>query len=290
MLEKVLKKNFKIKKFHGSRDYFQIRKNGFTYEIVPILAINKAADAKNITDVSMLHTGFVKKHKQVKNEIRLMKKFARGIGVYGAESHINGFSGYVIEILTINYNGFLNALRAISKWREKEFIDVSKYYRNKEDIKRNLNESKLISPLIVVDPVDKNRNAAAAIDEEKFSLFVKKAKEFLKKPSIKFFEEKKIEIKDIKKKYKGKNLVILRVKGKLSKPDVTGTKILKVYDFVFKGMEDFKVKERGWSFDEKTKALLWYVLKEKKLGKVEIVSGPPVKMDEYVKDLSLIHI
>ena len=39
ILEKTLKKKFKITRLHGSRDYFQIKKEGFTFEIVPILGI-----------------------------------------------------------------------------------------------------------------------------------------------------------------------------------------------------------------------------------------------------------
>src|SRR3989338_11626436 len=57
ILEKSLKKKFgKIIRIHGSRDYFQIKEENFTFEIVPILKIKNAAQAKNITDVSPLHS------------------------------------------------------------------------------------------------------------------------------------------------------------------------------------------------------------------------------------------
>src|SRR3989344_2249802 len=58
-----LKKHYKIRRLHGSRDYFQIKDGKFTFEIVPILDIKKAEQAKNITDVSPLHSDFVLKHK-----------------------------------------------------------------------------------------------------------------------------------------------------------------------------------------------------------------------------------
>ena len=62
MLEKTLKKKFgKVKRLHGSRDYFQIEQKGFTFEIVPILKINKSEEAVNITDVSPLHARWVNK-------------------------------------------------------------------------------------------------------------------------------------------------------------------------------------------------------------------------------------
>ncbi len=43
-----------------------------------------------------------------------------------------------------------------------------------------LNKSKIQSPLIVIDPVQAGRNAAAALSFEKYDLLRKKAKEFLK--------------------------------------------------------------------------------------------------------------
>ena len=49
ILEKFLKKSFKITRLHGSRDYFQIMHGKFTFEIVPILDIKRAEQAKNIT-------------------------------------------------------------------------------------------------------------------------------------------------------------------------------------------------------------------------------------------------
>ena len=124
ILEKFLKKNFKITKLHGSRDYFQIRQEKFTFEIVPILDIKKAEQARNITDVSPLHSNFVLKHKNLIDDMRLTKQFFKAAKVYGAESYIRGFSGYVCEILTIYYGSFLNLIKTIPKWKEKTVMDI----------------------------------------------------------------------------------------------------------------------------------------------------------------------
>ncbi len=112
ILEKHLKKKFKkIIRLHGSRDYFQIKEKGYTFEIVPILNINKAEEAINITDVSPLHAKWVLKHKKYLDDIRLAKKFCKAAKVYGAESYIQGFSGYICEILAVYYKGFLPLVR-----------------------------------------------------------------------------------------------------------------------------------------------------------------------------------
>src|SRR3990167_5619623 len=78
VLERILRKRFKnIIRLHGSRDYFQIRQGNFTFEIVPILKIQKAEQAKNITDVSPLHSRWVLKHKKLAGEMRLAKQIGR---------------------------------------------------------------------------------------------------------------------------------------------------------------------------------------------------------------------
>ena len=92
LLEKALKK-FKPIKVHGSRDYFHIKE----YELVPVLDCKDSSEIMNVTDVSPLHVNWIKKHiKNKADEIRLVKQFCKANGVYGAESNINGFSGYIL--------------------------------------------------------------------------------------------------------------------------------------------------------------------------------------------------
>lgn len=283
MLEKFLKRHFKISRLHGSRDYFQIRQGKFTFEIVPILEIKKAEQAKNITDVSPLHSIFVLKHKKITDEIRLTKQFFKSARVYGAESYIRGFSGYVCEILTIYYGSFLNLIRAAAKWKEKEVIDVKKYYKGK-NVLMELNKSKLVSPLIVIDPVQKDRNAAAALDNEKFELLKKRAEEFLKKPSKEFFEVKDISEQDLRKKY-GKNCIFIKAMPLDKKEDVAGAKMLKAFHFIEKSLADhgFKMLESDMAWDAKDSSLFYYALESKNLPGIMEMKGPPLKLKKHVE-------
>jgi len=196
-LEKMLK-NFKTIKLHGSRDYFQIE-NSITYEVVPTLSIKKAEDALNITDVSPLHSLWVKKNSddKLKDEIRLTKQFFKANKLYGAESYIKGFSGYVLEILTIHYGSFIKLLKAAKKYKENEVVDTAKHHK---DVFFEVNSSKLTSPIIVIDPVQKGRNAAAALSKNKLNTLIEISKKFLDKPSKDFFTEKKLDINKIIKR------------------------------------------------------------------------------------------
>ena len=213
LLQTSLKKAFpkiKLNRLHGSRDYFQLLYKDMNFEVVPILKINKAEEALNITDISPLHAIWVNKNtKTLKDQVRLAKQFCKANGLYGAESHICGFSGYVLEILTAYYGSFANLLQKSLKWKNPEVIDPEKYYTNKTMVMFHLNKSKLQSPLIIIDPVDKNRNTAAALSLDKFQLMQKKAKEYLKSPSAKFFVREEINLEQLKKE-KG-HLVYLQI-------------------------------------------------------------------------------
>lgn len=276
LLKKILKP-FKTDQVHGSRDYFVI-KNAFNFEIVPVLDIKKSGNAQNVTDFSPEHVKWFNKNgKKYRDEVRIAKKFCKANKIYGAESYINGFSGHVLDILIINYKGFIPLLRASAKWKKKQVIDFYKIHKGNALF--NLNKSKTQGNLIVVDPVQPDRNAAAALADEKLALFVNSAKKFLKRPSKRFFTEEKAD----KEKLKSKGYVIIEVISKKGKNDVVGAKLLKAFGFVKKGLKDFEIKTADWEWNQK-KAFFWYLTKNKKLAETIEWPGPPLMMEKSVKD------
>lgn len=282
-LEKHLrKKKIEFKTMHGSRDYFRIEKDGLVYEIIPILDIKNSSEAKNITDISPLHAKWVKanSNKKMIDEIRLAKAFLKANRLYGAESYIRGFSGYATEILVIYYKGFLGFLKAALKWKDKQVIDIKKYHKNAF---MSMNKSKLDSPIIIVDPVDKTRNAAAALSYEKAVNLKELAKKFLKEKSKKYFKEEKISIESLKKKSKGKKLIVIDIKAVRGKEDVVGAKIMKSYCFILKNLNDkeFRAVNSGWTWDKAKKAMIWLVFENKELDKHKEHEGPKKEMKEH---------
>ncbi len=282
-LESVLKKIYKgVKTLHGSRDYFTI-KSKLNFEIIPVLNITSVESAQNITDCSPLHVDWVNKHQTMADEIRLAKAFAKAAGVYGAESYRQGFSGHVIDIVTIYYKGFLPLLRAAAKWKKKQVIDVSNFHKGKA--LKNLNESKLQSPLIVIDPIQPDRNAAAALGDECFEIFKEKAKEFEKKPSREFFTKKIPDINEIKKSNKDKKVIVFDAAPLDGKEDVVGSKLLKIYKFLQIEFERKGFKpESNWFFDKEKKCFMWFIFDKEPLDKTIVISGPPLEMKANVKD------
>jgi tRNA nucleotidyltransferase (CCA-adding enzyme) len=282
LLKETLKKSFpksKIDKLHGSRDYFQINYKNISFEIVPIIKINKAEDALNITDISPLHAIWVNKRtKELKDDIRLAKQFCKANKLYGAESHLSGFSGYVLEILIAYYGSFEKLLKASQKWKDKEVVDPEKHYK-KNMVSFNLNRSKLRSPLIVIDPVDKSRNAAAALSLEKFILFKETAKKYLKSPNKTLFEKEEVDFKKLKSEG---HLIRLEIVPLIGKRDVIGMKLLKAFTLLKRELKSFFLINFGWEWEEGNKAVFYFVLKENKLPDYEIRRGPPLKLKEAV--------
>jgi tRNA nucleotidyltransferase (CCA-adding enzyme) len=285
ILDDYVKKSFpKRKRVHGSRDYFQLSFSGLDFEIVPIIFIKKAEDALNITDISPLHIKWVNDHTMnLKDDVRLAKQFFRAQGLYGAESYISGFSGYVVEILVAYYGSFLKLLKSATKWREGEVIDPEKHYP-KKDALFHINKSKTLSPLVVVDPVDKSRNALAALSKEIFNLTKKKAAALLKKPNTGFFEKKLVNYDLLKKEAEKKNwkLVILDVKELPGKKDVVGMKLLKSFNFLKRNLEPFVIKKSGWQWEKEV--LFYFMLEKAELPAIEIREGPPLALKDFVKD------
>lgn len=279
ILERALKKSFKkAERVHGSRDYFQISKAPYLFEIIPILEVSSAKQAKNITDVSPLHAKWVaRKAKNKVGEIRLAKSFMSGCGVYGAESYVRGFSGYACEILAIHYGSFVNLLKAAAKWKEKQVIDPEKYYKSKNPM-LELNKSKTESPLIIIDPVQPGRNVTAALSKESFDLFRSAASKFLKQPSINFFKKKIVRKKElIKSKGKDASLLLLEIAPEKNKKDVMGTALLGKYELLRDAFlkNGFRIKKSSWQWNDGA-ALLWFLISKKYPSKFERREGPRI--------------
>ncbi len=286
IIKLVAKKlNFKYKRVHGSRDYYQFEYRSIKFEAVPVLKIFNVREAENVTDVSPLHVGYLKKqttkHPKLSNEIRLTKQFCKSAGVYGAESYIKGLSGHSIDLLVTFYGSFINFVSSTKYWQDKVVIDVDSKLR--EPLK-NINSSKLRSPIILVDPVDNSRNATAALSKEKFNILKQRAQAFLDKPSIDFFKIEKLDIKKVKDKYKKELGVFLSVVPISDKSDdVRGTAILKAQEFLAKNLKkkDFTIIESGFDFEH-----VYFIIKKEELSEYVIHRGPPKKQRNACKDFT----
>ncbi|MBT4376143.1 hypothetical protein HOD29_02105 [archaeon] len=273
---------------HGSRDYFRVKvKDNFFLELVPVLKVKTPKEAENITDLSYLHVKYLNKKiksKKILDEIKLAKAFCYANGTYGAESYINGFSGYALELLTIYYGGLFNLIKNLDKEnKEKIIVDMEKLYKNKPQVLMDLNASKLESPVILIDPTYKQRNALAALSDETFDKFKKSCKKFLKNPSVKSFEIEKIDLKKVKlgANKKGYEFIEMKISTNKQVGDIAGSKLLKFYNHLSEEIgKYFIIKNKGFGYGKGKCAKCFFVVKAKK---EIILNGPFVDDVKNVK-------
>lgn len=278
-------------RIHGSRDYFRLRISPRVFfEVIPVKRIKSQREAENVTDLSYFHVNYIKKKirsEKLLDEIRLAKAFCYANNSYGAESYVQGFSGYGLELLIYYYGSFLKFINAIAKLpingKGKIIIDIKKYHKNKNRILIDLNEAKLQSPIILIDPTYKQRNVLAALSQETFKNFQKACYEFLKKPAKEFFVPKTVNIEKIKldANKRGLEFILLKIMTDKQEGDVAGSKLLKFYRHLTEETgKYFEVKGKGFEYSGKKSARFFFVVS----GNKEIlIRGPSLKQEEHVK-------
>jgi tRNA nucleotidyltransferase (CCA-adding enzyme) len=242
----------------------------------------KRGEWLSATDRTPFHTDYVKRrlNKTLRNEVRLLKKFLQGITVYGAEIKIGGFSGYLCELLILHHKSFTETLRAFAGYTQRIVIDVEGYYAGREKEQRLL----FPEPLVVVDPVDKARNVASAVQPQKLYTLVGAARAFLKTPNAKFFYPPKInalsaETLKSKLENRGASLIFLTLDKIDAVPDVLWGQLYRTQRSLRKLAElnDFKVlRDAVWS-DENTLNAFVLELEQRVLPSVKKHLGPPLE-------------
>ncbi|OGS57252.1 MAG: CCA-adding enzyme [Euryarchaeota archaeon RBG_19FT_COMBO_56_21] len=158
---------------------------GFKVDLVPAFKIRDTRSKMSAVDRTPFHTDFVKKNlkKGMEDDVRLLKRFMKGIGCYGAEAKVQGFSGYLCELLTMRFGSFRKALEVATEWKVGEALELPNYPG-----------SEFPEPLTFVDPVDSTRNVASAVAPETLLRFIVSSREYLKSPRLEFFFPKELEI------------------------------------------------------------------------------------------------
>jgi tRNA nucleotidyltransferase (CCA-adding enzyme) len=198
----------KPEKRFAEHPYIRGLYHGFSVEIVPCYHVDDTSKRLSAVDRTPFHDEFVRKNlKKKQNEVRLLKQFLKGLGSYGAEAKIEGFSGYLCELLIIFYGSFEDVLKAASSWKTPIALAIQ------DEIDFGRFQS---SPLIFIDPTDNGRNVASALNQENLSLFIYAAKEFLKSPGLSFFfpEKRRVSTPQVLKKFRLRRTHVISIKFK----------------------------------------------------------------------------
>lgn len=180
--EKILTPNKTQRRF-AEHPYLETEIDDIRVNVVPAYKVGRG-HWKSATDRTPFHTRYIEKNLEVvkRREVRLLKQYMKGTGTYGSEIRVGGFSGYLAEIIILEYGSFLNTIESAAKWQGAAIIDIEKHYKREENLRTLFNE-----PLIVIDPVDIQRNIASAVTLGKLSEFIAACREFQQRPTRGFF-------------------------------------------------------------------------------------------------------
>ena len=150
---------------------------GIDVDLVPCYDIDSTEHMLSAVDRTPFHADYIRSHtdETMRDQMRLTKKFMKGIGAYGAEPDIRGFSGYLCELLTLHYGGFTQLLEASAKWKE----GVTIVHEEKGP--------KMKGAMVFYDPVDSRRNVASAVHLDTMCMFMRAAASYLAQPDMKYF-------------------------------------------------------------------------------------------------------
>ncbi|MFO7872536.1 MAG: CCA tRNA nucleotidyltransferase [Candidatus Undinarchaeales archaeon] len=270
---------------YAEHPYVKSEINNFELDIVPCYTHKKLECLKSAVDRTPFHTKYIKEKlsEKQKNEVRLLKRFMKGIGVYSARESVHGFSGYLCELLILKYETFKKTIKSAKNWEHGLVIDIENYYENEKTLKNKFDHA-----LIVIDPIDKDRNVAAALKKNNFDLFIFAVNEFLKEPKINFFYpnpveplSKKVLKKEFKKrspiffvKFKAPDLIEDTLYAQLRSSLHSLTSAMKRKDFEFLG-SDFFVNNHAYFLLD---------LEYDELPEVKRLEGPPTSVSKEDQD------
>ncbi len=266
---------------YSEHPYVEGKVNGIRINIVPCykVQLNKW---KSAADRSPFHTIFMetKLNELLKSEVRVLKRFLKSIGIYGSQISISGFSGYVTEVLILKYGSFRNVLQTFAELGPNYIVSLESPDQSAIE--------KFRSPIIIIDPIDSNRNLGAAISAECLAKFVLASRLFLKAPSTKFFMKSsrsntKI-ISDIKS-----TLLIIDFKIQIRSPDILWGQLKKKLTSISNQLTNagFEIIKKFCFTDEQEHAAFIFMIKYTNLPKINLNVGPKIflknETDSFIK-------
>ena len=112
---------------YSQHPYVEAKIKDTKINIVPCYDV-KIGEWKSAADRSPYHTKFMKKSltPKMRNEVRILKTFLQSNGIYGAEIAKQGFSGYISEVLILEYGSFEKVVKSIFTHRRKKIRNCIK--------------------------------------------------------------------------------------------------------------------------------------------------------------------
>ncbi|MFC6615358.1 CCA tRNA nucleotidyltransferase [Halopenitus salinus] len=163
---------------YAEHPYVKGTVDGFEVDLVPCYAVSDATEIRSAVDRTPFHDAYLSERltPTLAEEVLLAKRFLKGIGAYGSDLKTRGFSGYLTELLVVEFGGFAPLLRAAADWSPPITIDPETHAATAFD-----------DPLVVIDPTDPERNVAAVCSAENLARVQHHARDLLETPRTEVF-------------------------------------------------------------------------------------------------------
>lgn len=147
--------------------------DGFAIDLVPCYAVDNATAIRSAVDRTPFHTQYIdaRLDDDLARDIRVFKRFLKGIDAYGSDLRTEGFSGYLAELLVVEYGGIKPLLQAAADWHPPVTLDPESHGTESFD-----------DPLTVIDPTDPERNVAAVLSATNLARLQHYARDLLADP------------------------------------------------------------------------------------------------------------
>lgn len=151
---------------------------GFDVDLVPCYAVESAREIATSVDRTPFHDDYVEERltSETVDEVRVLKQFLIAIGAYGSDLETRGFSGYLTELLVLEFETAQSVFEAASDWQPPVELDPEDH-----------GESSFDAPLVVVDPTDPERNVAAVVSPANVARVQHYSRELLATPTVDLF-------------------------------------------------------------------------------------------------------
>jgi tRNA nucleotidyltransferase (CCA-adding enzyme) len=263
--------------------YVRASIDGYDVDIVPCYKVDSALKIKSAVDRTPFHSKWLSKHLFPKfvPEVRLFKRFCKGQGLYGSDTKTLGFSGYLCELMIINYRNFRSLIGAAANWEPGKVLINLEGFAGFDDADY-LHKKFPKQPLIVIDPVDPSRNVAAAVSPENFMRFVFACKELINKPSSEFFFQKpfKPDPKKLESEIMGRNSKFIGFSFDAPDviPDILWPQLRKTGKRVSDILEQHDFNVTGWDVwtNDMDKCIIFFELETPTLPKYRKLIGPSI--------------
>jgi tRNA nucleotidyltransferase (CCA-adding enzyme) len=166
---------------YAEHPYVVGKREGYAVDLVPCYAVEDATEIQSAVDRTPFHTRYLQARldEESAGEVRVAKQFLKGIGVYGSDLRTRGFSGYLTELLVLEYGGFRAFIEAVADWHPPVRLDPEDHGTETFD-----------DPLVVIDPTDPERNVAAVLSATNVATLQHYARDLLAEPRASLFIER----------------------------------------------------------------------------------------------------